>query len=569
MTIQYEIGQDSSCLVEIDEEPPHPISMDAVNTCLIIALALNSKPIDELHVMRKIVIDGSNTTGFQRTLIVSTGGELQTSTQIVPVQAIFLEEDAARLLDESDGIKKYGLDRLCVPLIEVALAPVTVSPKEVQEIAFTLGRLMRSTKLVSRGIGTIRQDVNVSILDGNIVEIKGVQQLDLIEKIIEFEAHRQLNLINLKNELENRGLTPEDFKNKAIDVSSFFQKNSDSILGKALKKNMKIYALVLKNFAGLFCYEKFPDTRFGRELSDVARFYGLGGVLHSDELPGYGVTSIEVENINQKLNLTKSDGFLLLFDEKERLLKASDAIQLRIQSAFKGVPSETRGPTPEGKTRFIRPRSGAARMYPETDIPPISISKTLIDSLKKKIPRPWEDQISEYISKYSLSRKLAIQIDDSHYLTLFEELAKTTTVSPTLIAATLTETIVNLSRAGLDLTILTDNIIQSIFFALERKIISKEVIPQILELILSGDVNDVDGAVKKLGLIAVDDNELSVMIQKILIDNKALIDEKGSSSFSTLMGLVMSNLRGRADGKTISSILKLELNKIISKESLD
>ncbi len=565
LTIQYELGQYSSCLVEIDEEPPHPISMDAVNTCLIIALALNSKPVDELHVMRKIVIDGSNTTGFQRTLIVSIGGELKTSDHIVPIQAIFLEEDAGRLLDESDGVKKYGLDRLCVPLIEVALAPVTVSPKEVQDIAFSLGRLMRSTKLVSRGLGTIRQDINISILDGNVVEVKGVQKLELLEKIIEFEAFRQQNLINIKNELENRGLTPHDFKNKPVNVSSLFQKKSDSILGKALKKDMEIFALVFKKFSGLFCYEKFPDTRFGRELADVARFYGLGGVLHSDELPGYGVTSIEVGNIKQKLDITESDGFLILFGEKGRLLKASDAIQSRVQIAFNGVPAETRGPTPDGKTRFIRPRPGAARMYPETDIPPITITKTLVDLLKKKIPRPWEEQISEYVSKYSLSQKLAVQIDDSHYLDLFEELSSTTKLSPTLIAATLTETIVNLSRSGLDLKVLTDDKIRSMFFALDKKIISKEVIPQILELIISGDVNDVEGAIKKLGLIAVDDDELLVMVQKILNDNKALIDEKGSSSFSSLMGIVMSNLRGRADGQTISRILKLELNKMVSK----
>lgn len=561
------MGQDSSCLVEVDEEPPHPISMDAVNTCLIIALALNSKPVDELHIMRKIVIDGSNTTGFQRTLIVSIGGELKTRTQKVPVQAIFLEEDAARLLDESSGEKKYGLDRLCVPLIEIALAPVTVSPKDVQDIAFSLGRLMRSTKLVSRGLGTIRQDINISILGGNVVEVKGVQKLDLMEKIIEFEAYRQKNLINLKKEIENRGLTPDDFKNTPINVSSFFQKNNDSILGKAVKNNKQIYAIVLKKFAGLFCFEKFPDTRFGRELADVARFYGLGGILHSDEIPGYGVTKVEVENIKQKLNLNESDGFLLLSGEKEQLIKSSNALQLRIQNVFNGVPAETRGPTPDGKTRFIRPRPGAARMYPETDIPPITINKKLINSLKKRIPRPWEDQITEYISKYSLSRKLAIQIDDSSYLELFEELSKTTKISPTLIAATLTETIVNLSRAGLDITILSDDIFRSLFFALQKKIISKEVIPQILELILKGDVNDIESAAEKLGLSAVDDATLLVIVKKALNENIALINEKGFSSFSTLMGLVMSDLRGRADGQTISNILKLELNKMISKES--
>jgi len=564
LTIKYEIGEDSSCLVELDDEPPHPISMEAVKTSLIIALALNSDPINELHVMRKIVIDGSNTTGFQRTLIVSIGGELNTNNRSVPVQAIFLEEDAGRLLGESENRRNYGLDRLGVPLIEIALAPVTTTPKEIQEIAYALGRLMRSTRLVSRGLGTIRQDVNISILDGKVVEVKGVQRLDLLEKIISFEAMRQKNLIHLKDELTNRGLTPIDFQYKPIDITSLFQKNTSTILKKAFKKNMKIYAIKLKKFSGILSLEEFPGTRFGSELADVARFYGLGGLLHSDEIPGYGVTSIEVQKVRSKLHLDESDGFLLLSGEKGKLEKASEAVQKRVQSAFSGVPAETRGPTPDGKTRFIRPRPGSARMYPETDIPPITISSKLVNELKRNIPRPWEDQISEYISKYSLSRKLAIQVYDSSFIDIFEELSNTTNVSSSLIAATLTETVVNLSRAGLDTTILTADTIKSLFTALDNGIVSKEVIPQILELILKGDVKNVEGAIEKLGLTALTDEKLSALVNRIINKNKVLVDEKGIAAFSNLMGQVMSDARGRVDGQKVSDILKDELNKKIA-----
>jgi len=563
LTIKYEIGKDSSCLVETDDEPPHQISMAAVKTSLIIALALNSNPVDELQVMRKIVIDGSNTTGFQRTLIISIGGELKTGNRSVPVQAIFLEEDAARLLGESENKKNYGLDRLGVPLIEIALAPVTTTPKEIQNIAYALGRLMRSTRLVSRGLGTIRQDINISILGGKVVEVKGVQRLDLLEKVIIFEALRQKSLIHLKDKLENRGLTEKDFQDKPIDVSSLFQKNSENILNKTLKKDMKIYAIRLKGFSGILSFEDFPGTRFGRELADVARFYGLGGLLHSDEIPGYGVTHIEMKKVSSKLHLDKSDGFLLISGDTRRLKKASSAIQQRIQSAFKGVPAETRGPTPDGKTRFIRPRPGAARMYPETDIPPIIISAKLVRELKRKIPRPWEEQISDIISKYSLSRKLAIQIYDSPFIEIFEELSNITRIPTSLIAATLTETVVNLSRAGLDTSVLTVDIVKSLFIALDKGIVSKEAIPQILELILKGDVKDVESAVKKLGLSTLTDETLLTLIKKIINENKVLIDEKGDAAFSNLMGRVMSDARGRADGQKVSNILKSELNKKI------
>ncbi|MBI4258179.1 MAG: Glu-tRNA(Gln) amidotransferase GatDE subunit E, partial [Thaumarchaeota archaeon] len=160
--IIYESSDKDSCLVEADEEPPQDLNVEAVEIALIIALALDSTPVDELHVMRKIVIDGSNTTGFQRTLVVALDGELKTKSQSVPVQTVCLEEDAARLIEERAGKKVFSLGRLCVPLVEVSLAPVKAEPEDVKEIALALGRLMRTTGRVARGLGTIRQDVNVS-----------------------------------------------------------------------------------------------------------------------------------------------------------------------------------------------------------------------------------------------------------------------------------------------------------------------------------------------------------------------------------------------------------------------
>ena len=49
---------------------------EAVEVCLTASLLMNAKPVDEVHVMRKIVIDGSNTTGFQRTCIVALNGAI-------------------------------------------------------------------------------------------------------------------------------------------------------------------------------------------------------------------------------------------------------------------------------------------------------------------------------------------------------------------------------------------------------------------------------------------------------------------------------------------------------------
>ena len=163
---------------------------------LIISLALHSNIIDEINVMRKIVIDGSNTSGFQRTMLISYGGYLQAENKKIGVQTICLEEDSGKLLSDDGKFREYGLDRLGIPLIEIALEPVTGTPTEIVKIALTLGRLLRTTKRVARGLGSIRQDVNISVNNGKgIVEIKGVQRLDQLIKVIEYEATRQHGLI--------------------------------------------------------------------------------------------------------------------------------------------------------------------------------------------------------------------------------------------------------------------------------------------------------------------------------------------------------------------------------------
>jgi len=176
--ILYEASTATSCLVEMDEEPPHPLNMEAVEIALTAALMMKANPVDEIHVLRKTVIDGSNTTGFQRTCVIALNGEMIVGEKIVPIQHVSLEEDAARKMGAEEGnIIRYRIDRLGIPLIEVATAPVIKSPKEAQEVAFAIGRILRATGRVMRGLGTIRQDLNISIPMGALIEIKGVQEL--------------------------------------------------------------------------------------------------------------------------------------------------------------------------------------------------------------------------------------------------------------------------------------------------------------------------------------------------------------------------------------------------------
>ena len=210
--ILYEANKTSACLVEMDEEPPHPINLEAVEIVLTVSLMMNAAPVDEVHVMRKTVIDGSNTTGFQRTCTIASDGWIKVGEKTIPIQALFLEEDAARKTGTQDEGKtiRYRIDRLGIPLIEIATGPVIYSPMEAQEVALVIGRILRDTGKVMRGLGTIRQDLNVSLPNGALIEIKGVQELELISTVVDYEVQRQLGLISVKEELAKRGVKTED-----------------------------------------------------------------------------------------------------------------------------------------------------------------------------------------------------------------------------------------------------------------------------------------------------------------------------------------------------------------------
>ena len=237
-TMVYYENQNSCCLVEKDDEPPHDLEPKAKETALLISSALDSKIFSEIHVMRKTVIDGSNTSGFQRTMLVAQGGSIVVDEKQVGVQSICLEEDAAKLIKDEDDHRFFSLDRLGVPLVEIALEPVTGSPAFVRKIALSLGRLLRVTKKVARGIGTIRQDVNVSIDGGGVVEIKGVQQLEQLEKIIEYEAKRQYGLKLISKKINSLIKENIDEDNDIFEISNLLEQCNSEIIKNHYKIRM-------------------------------------------------------------------------------------------------------------------------------------------------------------------------------------------------------------------------------------------------------------------------------------------------------------------------------------------
>ncbi len=563
----YEGYHQNTCLVEMDEEPPHDMNREALELALKFSLLVNGHPVDEIYTMRKIVIDGSNTTGFQRTALVSLGGEVYVDGKRVGIQTVCLEEDAARRIGEERESRRvhYRLDRLGVPLIEVATAPDIVTPEEARAVAHRIGLLLRSLGRVKRGLGSIRQDLNVSIRGGAKIEIKGVQYLDLIPRIIEYEVLRQLRLLEIRDELRKRGVREEELPFTPVDVSEVFARTKSKIARRALGKGGVALALRLKGFSGLLGREIQPGRRLGTELADRARYWAeVGGLFHSDELPKYGISEEEVEAVKGMLGCGEGDAFVLVFDERSRAEKALRAAWERAVEALHGVPEETRGANPDGTTRFLRPRPGSARMYPETDIRPIRVTQEYLEKLRSDLPEKPEAVWRKLVEKYKLSKELASEVFNSPYLYLFEELVEELDVQPSLAAATLTNTLKSLAREGVPVENLTEERIKEALRLVSRGKVAKEALPELLSAAAETPERSIEDIIEEKGLSTLSLSELEKIIDDVIAGNREAIEERGERAFGLLMGRVMAKVRGKVDGKVVAEKLRAKLTAYLS-----
>jgi glutamyl-tRNA(Gln) amidotransferase subunit E len=561
-TVKYQSSKNSNCLIESDEEPPMMVNTEALELVLTISLALHCTIEDELHVMRKIVIDGSNTTGFQRTILVGRNGFLDVDGIRVGIQSICLEEDAARIINEDkvdDESKIFALDRLGIPLIEIALDPISNTPLFITNVAQTIGRLLRSTKKVTRGLGSIRQDVNISTNGGAVVEVKGVQQLSQLALVIEYETKRQDGLNLIAKELKSRKINESKFLDNITDVTDLLKHSSSKVVKKILSGDSRFMGFVLRGFRGLLSFEPYQGIRLGRELGDVAKSYGIGGIFHSDELPNYGISSDDVESLSSILKINENDAFILIGGPSVLLNTVVLELSNRIKKAFSGVVPETRSVRLDGVTVFSRPRPGSSRMYPETDIPYISIDENKLKELSKHIPQPWNVVIDQIHKKYGINKTLAENIFDSQYFSLFENIVSHTSINPSFIVSKLTEDLVSLEREGYDSSILSHDELFHLFVELDKSRISKESIPIILEKLLKKEGGTVDEIISSFGSQGVTEEYVDKMINKIIEENEAVISQKGLDSIGLLMGRCMSILRGKIDGEKVNKKLVIKL----------
>jgi glutamyl-tRNA(Gln) amidotransferase subunit E len=552
-TFAYTAPRSSTCLVESDEEPPHTISKEALHATLAICSLLSSSAVDELHIMRKNVIDGSNTSGFQRTAVVGMGGAIQTPSGKLPIQTICLEEESAGIIDDKDGQAKYDLSRLGIPLVEIATAPGLHSGKEAQEAALAIGTLLRKTGMVSRGIGTIRQDLNISIPAGARVEIKGVQDLSLIALTVDLEVQRQEKLLAVLNEARARlgGATPRE---SVFDVTELFSATNSQLVAKALHGKARVLGIPLPKYAGLLGREIAPNRRFGSELADYARALGVKGLIHSDEsMEKYGFSDDEMSELRMALSLGKEDAFLLVVADEKKARAALSAAFARATNF--SIIEETRRANPDGTSSYMRPLPGRARMYPETDVQPIIITPEMLSDAKKSSAsiKGAEKEANEALS--SLNDELSAQLSAAKGLLSHSPMHKSRAQTPELSvylaalesgidaklsASTITNTLQTLKREGASTRALDEERLLSALRACQDGVFAKAAMQDILREMCKETKATPQSAAASLSLQKITGSALEALLNAEKLD---------------LAGL-MAKYRLRVDATEASALLR-------------
>ncbi len=555
----YKYNDVNACLVDLDEEPPKGPNCGALKTAIGVSKMFNLKFFDKLVFMRKLIVDGSVTSGFQRTALLGLGGEFETKDGSVGIDAISLEEDSCRVIERDEAHSVFSLDRQGIPLIEITTAPQIYSPSQAFEAAKHIGDVLRSFDRVKRGLGTIRQDLNVSIKGGARVEIKGAQNLKLIPDIISDEVRRQKIHLSIIDELRDRGINSHNFSDKKIyDVTGVFDKSKSKVIRENLRENgSKVFAIKLFGFRGILKHEMQKNYRFATEISDRNKkhFPQIKGLFHLDELPNYGIGQREVNEVGKLLGIKGKDSFILIASNDSDLAKESIRNVLRvICELISEVPSEVRWVDSKGTvTNFLRPMPGAARMYPETDIVEVELSSDILSSVE--VPQLYSERLKRIENDWNLECSKVAQVLDRYSESEVDKLLKVSEKSASALYSILFDIPKDIrKRDGVEPVDFKYELLLDLLKEVRDNNLNQKAVRDIFLSLYKDKKSEVDNLKeylekKDLLVKSVDVKEVEEKIRKIVDDNKG-------APFGALMGKCMQAFNGTVDGRLVSQILK-------------
>ncbi|MBI3126886.1 MAG: Glu-tRNA(Gln) amidotransferase GatDE subunit E [Candidatus Tectomicrobia bacterium] len=566
--VVYQIRNDSVCTYEMDDTPPFPPDPHAVDTALEVALLLGCSVVGEIHITRKQYLDGSIPTGFQRTAIVGVEGKIVLfSGQELPVVQVSFEEDSCREVKDEGHRIVFRTDRLGMPLVEVVTYPEMRSPREVAEAGRRIGQLLRSTGKVRRGLGSVRQDVNVSIEGAPRIEIKGVPRLQAFERLTHNEALRQKGLLEIRERLRGRGLSAD--KLNVTSVPAPPESLDHPVLQKALGQGKKARVVRIAGFGDVMAWPLQEDPR-GEEVPFLRELTGRVRVIacldappilfcreahdprHPERLGGPCW-----EAAARAAGAAPGDALLIAWGTDGDLDTAVQEIAIRCREAAEGIPQETRQALKDGTTDFERILPGPDRMYPDTDLPLIPVEEERLARLEAELPvTPWRWE--EDFRAWKIPEDAIEALVDSPRAHLLDRIVRETGAPPVLAATALTRDAKALGRRKIDLGRLGEDRWVDLFRSLQAGTFGREAIPVLLEALAASPGLTAAQAAEQAGLRVLADSELGEIVDEaIAAHGEDPMHNPGEANrLRYLMGLLMKRVRGKRDGNEILALLQ-------------
>ncbi len=558
--IVYLLHESNVCTYELDDSPPFLVNPQALDIAIEQCLMMDCDIIDEVHIARKQYLDGSIPTGFQRTAIVGVNGSLPFKGRKLTVTQISIEEDSCREVLDRGHLIVWRADRLGMPLIETVTEPELTTPEEVEEAILLIGRICRSTGHVRVGIGASRQDVNISVRGGQRVEIKGVPQAWRARQVVHGEAVRQLELLELRDELHARGFRHrDDIVMEHEDVTRLVAKSQlDSLRQETWELHMEreerqpelergegpfcVRAVRLVGLTGTLARPCQPGLTFAHEIAGRVRVIATLDqapiLLHSDAWPDYSGSAEELNKMRKTLGCEPNDAIVVVWGANQDTVTAAHEIRLRYADAVEGVPLETRQALEDGHTTFERILPGPDRMYPDTDSPPQRIETTRIEVLRENLPeRPWSRE-----ERYSAA---GVPLETTRFLirrggaNLVDRLVENCGADLRRTSQFVGEELKSLRRLGIDIDEISEERWQELFRMVRENPVLWDARRSLVESMAARPDKTLPALVEEMGSVPDGwrkDVETGV--------NKVTHIEDSSKRQRFLMGQMMTNLRG-------------------------
>jgi len=551
--IHYRVNRNNVCTYELDQTPPFEINYEALDIALQLCCIFNAKPVDEIFVLRKHQLDGSIPSGFQRTALVGVDGTVEFKGRNIKISQIIIEEDSAREFSDQYHQRTFYTDRLGIPLVEIVSEAELRSPWEVKEFCELIRNYCLATSKVRRKSGSFRFDLNISIEGGTRIEIKGIDKINKVPLVSYNEALRQWNLIRLRNELSQRGITPSSFDFRRYNLYKVLKNTQYYPIRQALLNGGEVHSIVLPNWSGLLKWNTQRYTEFSKEISDrvkvIACLSDYPNIIVSDIIDNT-ISREEIDKTKKFISAGPKDAFIIVWGNPDDVKTAIDEILTRAYEATMGVPPESRKANPDGTTGFERTLPGKERMYPDTDSPSIVLEQSKIERIKLTLPLSFGERVKwgrENNIPNALIRKIAV----SRLFEVAKEICNELELPPPFVVETIILSRNWLKRKKYNISNLTGEHFKEVFRLYKQGKILKEGIKYALELILKGQGKHIIDL-----LSPVDEKSIEVAYRRALLYIKNAKIHNPDKVQQIAVGLIMQQLRGRVSGSRVCEFVR-------------